>query len=330
MELRDMLSLIHYQDNQQWLPLPGWAKFFWALGESLASTKFENRRFTVALALPIRSYAAAFIGAGFSYANLLLDSYGDAEYIEFIYSLPEGTSVKFFENGKVKKAIKKELHEYNGILHVGIQIENGTTKYFHPANVRKIEVTDKTYNHLPNSQKGYSVIPPSELLNSLLQEKSSEYVYRTKVDGVVVGSRNTLKEEALLSLSVLPKEGKEGFLQGKLQDLFRVVGFNPPNTGHRFLLQTSNSYDYDNEVIPRDSFKPDSVVIFDGALGFAKSREMYKNKNWVVILDHTEANFLNAIAQINQEYLYRSDSTMRVLLPELPNGMEMMFFVRSV
>lgn len=326
MELSNMLSLLHYQYNQQWSPLPGWAKFFLALGESLASTNFINKRYTVALALPIRSYAAAFIGTGFSCANLLLHSYGDAEYIEFIYSLPEGTSVKFFEKGKVKKAIKKELHEYNGILHVGLQIEDGTTKYIHPTNVRKIEVTDKTYDHLPIIQKGYNVVTPSGLLNALLQEKSSEYIYRTRVDGVVVGSGNTLKEESLLSLEISDKERKKT-LQGNLHELFRVEGFNPHNVGHRFSLQSSNSNNHETTL---DNLAPDSVVIFDGSLGFTKWREMYKAQNWVVVLDYTETNFLNAIAQINQEYLYRSDSVVKVSLPPLPSGIEMMFFTRDI
>ena len=325
MELPEKFSLLQYAHNQQWLPLPGWARFFLELGNSLANADVEKCRYTAALALPARSYAAAFIGTGFSCTNLLLRSYEDAEYIEFIYSLPEGTSVNFFENGKIKKAIKKDVHEYNGARHVGIQIEDSTTKYVHPKNVRKIEVTDKTYDHLPNNQKGYNVVTPSGLLNALLQEKSSEYVYRTRINGVVVGSGNTLKEEAFLSLAVSDKERKKTF-QGSLYELFRVEGFNPHNVGHRFSLQSSSS---NHETTP-DNLAPDTVVIFDGSLGFTKWREMYKNQNWVVVLDHTETNFLNAIAQINQEYHYRSDSVVKVSLPPIPSGMEMMFFARDL
>src|SRR5258708_1836659 len=164
MELTDRLSLLRFTNNTEWLPLPDWARFFWSLGETLAGAKIENKKYAATLALPTRSYAAALIGSAFSCANLLYRSYEDAEYLEYIYSLPDGTSIKFYDNGKVIKAIKKDTVEYNGKLHIGIQVEGTATKYILPQNAHKIEVADQDFERLPNKQMGRNAIPPSELL----------------------------------------------------------------------------------------------------------------------------------------------------------------------
>jgi hypothetical protein len=327
MEIIDQFSFVHFKSNKEWQPLPVWARFFLSLGESFANTNVGEKRYTAALALPTRSYATALIGSGFSHANLLFRSYEDSEYIKFIHSLPEGTSVKFFDNGKVKKAIKKNLQDYNGILLVGIQIEGGTTQYIRPENVHKIEVTDKSYNHLPNRQKGRTIMPPSQLLNALMSDKAYDYVYQTRIEGVVVGSKNILQQESILPLAILSKNTKQEF-QGNLNDIFRVEGFNPSNAGHRFLMHTSSNND--PITMSLDNPFPNSVVIFDGALGFVKWKEMYKTQNWVVVLDHTDSNFSDAVSQINSEYAYRSESTIKKTLPLLPNGVEMMFFERDI
>jgi hypothetical protein len=325
MEIKDRLSLLHFAHEQEWLSLSGWASFFLGLGESLADISIENNRYAVALALPTRSYATALLGSGFSYANLLHHSYEDAEYLEYIYSLPEGTSIKFYDNGKVIKAIKKDVLEYNGKLHIGIQIEGTATKYILPQNAHKIEIVDRDYERLPNKQMGRSVIPPSELLLELLTDKASEFVYRTRIDGIVVGIKNTLSEEAQLPLAISIKD-KRRMREGRLSDLFRIEGFNPRNVGHRYILHSSNS----KSGVPSTSdLTPDAPVLFDGALGFLKWREMYRHCHWVVFLDHTDINFQNAVSEINREYINRSDAVINHSLPPLPNGIEMMFFARD-
>jgi hypothetical protein len=326
MELKDRFSLLRFTNNKEWLPLPNWARSFLALGETLASANIENKKYTVTLALPTRSYAAALIGSGFSCANLLYHSYEDSEYLEYIYSLPEGTSIKFFDNGKVIKAIKKDNIEYNGKLHIGIQVEGTATKYILPQNAHKIEVAEHDYEHLPNKQMGRNVIPPSELLFSLIPDKANEFVHRTRIDGVVVGTKNTLNEESHLPLAIPHKENKRIY-EGSLSDLFRLEGFNARSIGHRYLIHSSNSNKL--EVATDNNLNPDSLVIFDGALGFLKWREIYRNHNWVVILDHTDTNFPNAVAEVNREYINRSEAAIDLEFHPLPTGIEMMFFARD-
>lgn len=174
---------------------------------------------------------------------------------------------------------------------------------------------------------GRNVIPPSELLFSLIPDKANEFVFRTRIDGVVVGIKNTLSEEARLPLAIPYKENKR-MREGSLSDLFRVEGFNPRNVGHRYIIHPPNSNK--PEIAADSNINSDALVIFDGALGFLKWREIYRNHNWVVILDHTDTNFPNAVAEVNREYINRSETVIDLDYNPLPTGIELMFFARDL
>lgn len=322
------LTQINYQSRSGLQPLPDWAYFFLELGQTVSSLEIENQRYTIALALPTRSYAAAFIGAGIACARIVLKSDDDSHHIETIYSLPEGASLKYYDKGKVKKAVKKDVMEYDGKTLLGIQIEDHTTIYLQPENVNKVEIADVDYNHLPAKQNGYSVVLPSKLAYAILQTRSHEFFYRTRIEGVVIGSRNVLKEETKLELTVTQK-GLHQYGMGMLNDLFRVKGFVPNNVGHRFILippsSSNNAVEEMLNQTPRHC-----PVIFDGASGFLKWRELFADRSWIVILDQADLHFPNAVAQLNQDYSYRSDVQRKIEFPQVPSGVEVMFFMRDL
>lgn len=326
----DMFSFIqmYYGSKDGYISLPEWALFFLELGKALSSLEIENHRYTIGLALPTRSYATALIGAGIACSRIFLKSDEESDHIETIYLLPAGTSLKYYDKGKVKKALKKDVVEYNGIRLLGVQIEDHTTIYLRPENVNKVEIADVDYNHLPNKQSGYSVALPSKLAYAILQGRSYEFFYRSRVDGLVIGPRNTLKEESNLALSV-PQHGEEKYGTGSLTDLFRVKGFVPNNVGHRFLLASPSSSN--NTIVETLHQVPSQCpVIFDGAMGFLKWKEMFADRDWIVILDQTDLHFPNAVAQLNQDYSYRSEDRRNVQLPQLPSGIEATFFLRDL
>jgi hypothetical protein len=318
---------LHYRSKEGYRTLPDWALFFLELGKTLSSLEIENHRYTVALALPTRSYATALIGAGIACARIFMKSDDESHHIETIYSLPEGTSLKYYDKGKVKKALKKDVMEYNGKTLLGIQIEGHTTIYLKPENVNKIEIADVDYTHLPNKQNGYSVELPSKLALTILQSRSHEFFYRSRIEGVVIGHRNILREEADFELSI-PQNGGQQFGTGSLSDLFRVKGFVPNNVGHRFLLAPPSG----NNNIIIDMLHQVSThrpVIFDGASGFLKWKEMFADRDWIVILDQTDTYFPNAVSQLNQDYSYRSEIQRNIQLPQVPSGVEVMLFMRN-
>lgn len=307
--------------------IPEWGEFFFNLGNSLEEIDIKNQRYTIALALPTRSYAAAFIGAGIACAKILLNSDDASEYVENLYSLPEGTSILYFDNGRRKKAIKKEVIEYNGIRLLGVQIEGHTTIYLKPENINKIELTQNNFTQLPNKQNGYAVPPPSDLAKAILGNRTHEFVYRTRIEGIVVGSRNSLQEEAYIELSTT-LDSESNHFRGFLSDLFRVKGFNPLNVGHRFILQSPSANNPDIDGL--QNIPANSPVLYDGALGFLKWKEMHSTRNWIIILNHTETHFSNAASQLNQDYIYRAEKQKKIHFPSIPSGMEVMFFMRDI
>jgi hypothetical protein len=317
---------LHFQDGHRYLPLPPWAQFFLQLGSTLATFRSEKNSFVAALALPTRSYAAPLIGSGFSCTSFFLNPDINEKHVESIVSLPNGTRVRYLSNGKLIKAIKQEVINFENKVHIGLMIEGDGNKtiYIDPKDANRVELSEKQYDRLPMHQKGRDICPPSKLLNELLLNRSYEYVFRTRVEGVVVSSFNSLKNESETALSVISEDGMvhEGFIH----ELFRLKGLQPASCGHRFLLRSAIS-NVSEEL--ENSLSADSIVIFDGALGFTKWKEYFPNHSWIVLLDHTEPNFQNAVSQINQEYIYRSNTSAKILFPSIPSGIEMMFFLRG-
>ncbi len=319
---------LHFKNEQRWVPLPAWARFYLMLGSALANLRESKVRFVVALALPTKSYATALIGSGLAYTNSLLCSNENIQHLELILSLPNGTPVKYLsKKGRLLNGIKREVIDNQGKLAIGIQKGSigKETIYVAADDANRIEVSNKNYRHLPKQQIGRDIHPPSPLLDEMLGNQAYEYLFQTKIDGLVIGSYHSLKEDGEALLGAMFPNGL--IQEGYLFELFRVKGFNPPSTGHRFLIQAPTS----QETIELPEHNSQSrAVLFDGSLSFTKWKECYGNQNWIVVLDHTEPNFANAVNEINQEYIYRSDHAIKISIPPLPSGIELMLFARDL
>jgi hypothetical protein len=309
-KLSEGFARLGYKSQHGLQRLPEWVRFYLELGHALATFESNKNRYVIALSVPTRSLVAPFIGSGLSCANIFLQSIIDHEHAEFIFSLPEGTAVKYFDKERVRKAIVQNIMIYEGEERLGLLVEEDGNKtiFIAAKDTYKIDVADKEISRLPKHQTGRAVHPPSHLLTRLLSEKADEYIIQTRIDGVVVGSLFGLSLESQLELSfqVTSKEWHDG----SLRDLFRVKGEVPANIGYRYLVQSAIR----NELtIAHAGLLSHAAVIFDGALGFLKWRETFVNQNWVVILDRTEPNFLNACAAVNAEYASRSESKIHFL-----------------
>jgi hypothetical protein len=326
-EFLDRYKRLLFQNLTHWSPLPGWLLFYLELGASLTNFHEEKVKYVAALALPTRSFAANFIGSGFSYASTFLHPDEDANHLEQILSLPDGTPVKYRDNGKIKNAFKREIVNNDGKVLIGLTIEaeGKKTIYIDCSKANRIELTEKEIKALPLHQKGRDIQPPSDLVQELFQEKADEYVFRTRVDGITVGSAAGLNQEAQAELGIKTEEGN--IQKGGLFELFRAEGFNPASTGHRFLVQPTNI----QEPTPLPPQLPHhAAVIFDGALSFVKWKDYFSRHNWIVILDHTAPNFENAVSALNQECAFRSIEKLPLTTPLIPSGVEMMLFGRDI
>jgi hypothetical protein len=326
-EFLDRYKSLFFLNLKHWSPLPGWLLFYLELGASLANFHEEKIKYAAALALPTRSYAANFIGSGFSYASTFLHPDEDANHLQRILSLPDGTPVKYLDKGIIKKAVKNGTVNINGRVLIGLTIasDGNLTIYVDSSNANRIELTEREIKALPLHQKGREFRPPSSLIQELFQEKAYEYVFRTRIDGITVGSAAGLNQEAQAELGIKTEEGN--IQMGGLFELFRAAGFNPASTGHRFIIQPTNSQE--PTPLPQQ-LAHHAAVIFDGSLSFVKWKDYFSQQNWIVILDHTAPNFENAVSSLNQECSFRSTEKLPLTTPLIPSGIEMMLFGRDI
>jgi hypothetical protein len=316
--------LYYKEDDNRLIPLPAWAKFFLELGRALAAAENENFRYAVALALPTRSYAISLIGSGFSLGSAEFHFDENEEHLKKLCSLQQGAPVRYVDRGWVKKARFVEVMSINEEIHIGIQIDEGnnTTIYVHSSRCRHIEPLEQNEIKLPGKQKGKR-IQPSSFLYLLLGDRADPYVTRTRIHGVIAGTFSAIRKELQTVLVKIEPDQAKGF--GRLNEILRVKGMVPDSLGHRFLFQKGLSGQ--PTTLPRE-IAPKTLILFDGANSFSQWKESYTAFNWVVALDRTETNFGSAVDQVNQAYVYRASAKVRVEVPPMPSGVEMMMFAR--
>ena len=303
-ETRSFFDNLYFQREGSWFSLPGWAKFFLKLGEHLSHYKHDNTRFIAALAVPTRSYASAFIASGITCGRSRVPYEStDQEYFAMLESLENGTPVVFREKGRKFNAKKREvIRQQDGKHYIGIQIDEGnkTTKYILAEHARLIEIADMESIKLPHQQKGREISPPSKLVKAILgDDQVYDFVSQTRLESVVIGPINSLKQE--LNLLLATSQATRCDCPGYLSDLLRVRDFQSPGIASRSSILAAISR---SNIKVVDDVSP-FVVIFDGSHGFVKWRDYWRQFNWVVVLDQTDPNFQYAVTQINQEYLYR-------------------------
>jgi hypothetical protein len=325
----EVFDNLYYRIDERWFPLPPWAKFYLELGNLLSQFDEKNRRFIAALAVPTRPYVSALISTGLILARSRL-FFGDSdhEYYEKIIALEEGAPLIYRDGNRKKSAKKVDNQIYNGKLHIGIQVDEGTTntrKYLRPENARLVEITDKDVGRLPQQQMGREIASPSELVRRILGETQLyDFVYQTRLESIILGPVNDLTYE--LETSLASSRTTQGDSPGSLSDLMRVREFHPPGTAYRCSILAAANEGNLKATNETSAF----AVLFDGSLGFVKWRDHWRQFNWVVILDRTDPNFDYAVDQVNNEYAHRSELQVQWKVPQIPAGIEMMFFANDL
>src|SRR5690554_7798438 len=100
------LQKLSYFESGKWKPIPGWARFFLALGAWFSATEIASARSILAISVPTRTLAAALVGAGLAIARAAseADSRID-QYIQHLRSLPKGTPVTYRNRDRKLRAV---------------------------------------------------------------------------------------------------------------------------------------------------------------------------------------------------------------------------------
>jgi hypothetical protein len=294
------------------LPIPSWAKFHTKLGQQVYThaTK-ETPVIRLALALPTRSYAAAFVGLGAVLASL--DSSSDITSL--LANLPSGTAVTVKQGDRNLKGIFLGVEEHDGGLRYIVQIARHGINRYPQSYAKHIQPHDQREVKFRNQQRGRK-IAADDFLSHLLGEDEAWYFRQsTQCSSLVVTQKVLFEEE--VSQNCLSVKGHE-MLQGNLNKLLRVQS-------------SSVTEGYKTAIVAAADDEPSDVdvpfVIFDGARAFLRHHHFYSHRSWVVLLDRCETSFVDGVAQLQQLYLSRQDD-WTTFAP--PPGVEYMSFVGTL
>jgi len=328
MENHDALKCLGsmlYADGERWVALPSWGRFLVRLGASTVDTRQALGSRVVALSVPTRSYAAAFLGLGVILAGIARDSAGGTHvaHANFLKGLPEATPIWLRRHNKRLKAFYEGYLVHEGVLRFAVRVERGTTLYIRSEDCEGIQLRATESADLPDHQSGLSINEAEGFLAHVLSEAdASALVNKDRDDCVFVTSVGGLRAE--LCGEFLGAHRQQGeTISGCFQDIIRVRQFSHSGEACR------------SEAFPvgrkpqRGTHKPvqGKVVVFDGALGYLRWRDHWAASIQLVVLDRTDCNWPDAAEALNREYVDRRCSDRLALdIPAIPAGVEVMAY----
>lgn len=306
--------------SNKWIPLPEWGAFFINLGDWVAQAQTKKNRLVLGLAIPIRNYAAALaaLGVVLTRIDIPIRSIDINRHFQQLSSLPIGTAVNYQYKGKKLKGIYQGVTESYGEQRLRIQTENkkdgALTRCILKEDSLNVKIATKQNTNLPKRQTGRYILNNKDFIEAVTGKKNLQYFlnnYYTHYS--IIGRINLLKQE-IMEAKFGRYLSKYKFKEGNLQDILRVRNFftteGQPYCGEVLSAQGNTPPQTTDELAPH-------VVIFDGATGFIKWRDYYRNSHWIVLLERTDLRFQEAVEIINQEYINRVDEEVPNILSPL-------------
>lgn len=308
--LADMSDLapvnLHFNDSGEWHSLPEWAEYFISIGKQLASADLTTTRIVTCVVVPTRAYCAAFIGLGMVVSDgAKRDRPSEAAHFEKLFDLQFGTPVIFRPSPtKVLKGVMQAPEEYNGKLHVRVQVESrdprtggGLTHLIDESRALQVQPA-KHSGKLPKKQGAENKRFANTFVDALLGDADPVQLgVRSKLVCAIVGKKNALEYEIRETPLAIHANG-DCWAGGHLQDVLRIDRFVSGQQSYRTALVPTGSGAPSSEVFNN----VEVAVVFDGAAGFLKWGTMWPNRHQVIILDRTELYFDDAICAINARF----------------------------
>ena len=323
------LNNLFYRDGHDWRPLPAWTYDLLNLGAYLSTMTPSRSRRVVALKIPVRAYAAAFLGAGIVLERTLelAASERRAKRFEQLWQLEDGSSVYIFQNSTRFRGIICKHENNNGDRRLRVKTEETKrgmgAEWIVPSQLSHIIQPVDSDFHLRGKQKGTKVKLP-DLLNQLSADYDVPPAWYSSVECLIAGTATLLEEEMSLALQL---QGQTEGVEGTLCDLLLPQRCVPKGDVYRCEIVPSTAEDItDEEPLLADH----TMVVIDGATAFLRMGEMWPSSTMVVLLDPHESVFGEAVQQLNRWYVIRRLSDIEHELPDLPSWLDAMTFLERV
>lgn len=326
---------LHFEDSGEWYSLPEWAEYFISVGKQLASADDSTSRIVTAIVVPTRAYCAAFVSLGMVISDAAArDPSSAAAHFEKLFDLPAGTPVIFRSTpGKVLKGVLQGPEEYNGKLHVRVQVQSrdpraggGLTHLIDESRALQVQPA-KHSGKLPKKQGAENKRFANRFVDSLLGDADPVQLgLRSKFVCAIVGKKNALEHEIRHTPLALHSNG-DCRAEGQLQDVLRVDRFVSGQQSYRSALVPVGSSPPSADV----TSKVEMAVVFDGAAGILKWGSMWPERHQIIILDRTELYFDDAISAINSRFSQnRADAEPPFPVNDAPPGGEVLAFREAI
>lgn len=319
---------LHFEDSGEWYSLPDWAEYFINVGKQLAHAELTNSRIISAIVVPTRAYGAAFVSLGMVISDAAArDRSSAAAHFEKLFDLPVGTSVIYRPGrGKTLRGVLKSPEEYNGKLHVKVQVHSreggGLTYYVDESRALQVQPARHS-GTLPKKQGTENTRFANKFVDGILGDSDPVQLgLRSKLCCAIVGKKSALEYEIRKTPLSIHVNGDQ-YAEGLLQDVLRVDRFVSENQSHRSALIPVGAEPPSADIIESVQMG----VVFDGANGFLKWSDRWNGSHQIVILDRTEPYFDDAINAINTRFSQnRVDGEASLLRTDAPNGGEVLSF----
>jgi hypothetical protein len=319
---------LHFEDSGEWHSLPEWAEYFISVGKLLASEPHSGSRLVSAIVVPTRAFAAAFVALGMVINEAAgRDRASEAAHFQDLFDLPPGTTVIYRPKpGKILRGVLQSPVEYAGQLRIRVQVhskEGGAlTHVLGEERALQVQLAGHS-GKLPKSQGSANSRFVNGFVEGLLGDADPVQLgVRSKVVCALVGRKNALEQEIRKTPLAIHLNGHPQ-AEGMLQDVLRVDRFITGQQAYRSAL------------VPVAGEPPsigvgravETGVVFDGATGFLKWGDRWRDRHQVIILDRTEPYFDDAVSAINNRFSQRrTDDGSTLTDAEAPPGGEVLAF----
>jgi hypothetical protein len=316
-------------DVGQRVLLPAWGTFFIDMGRRVAQSESGQNRLVVGLAVPTRAFAAALAAFGvvLARANSSMKQVDPSTHFERLCGLPKRTPVVFREKGKQFKGIYEGIKKEHDKQYLQIRVESqntgGLTYLVLPEECHNVAEASEQISELPDRQKGRPIIYNRKFLESLIGEEDVfKFATSSCLECTILGRISILRHE-IKEINFYCGQDKGVYKAGKLQDILRVREWLSKDEAYR------------SEVLPVDGHNQQKtaeglvphVTIFDGAAGFLKWRDYWRNSHWIIVLDRTEPHFREAVELVNQDYIQNRVGEGGIQnMPPSPPGVEFVVY----
>ena len=330
-----------YARQDRWQPLPGWASFFAAAGEASAAHDPATQRLIIGAAVPTRAFSATLAATEIVIARSAMtrttcDPGNElGARFEELCGMAPGTPVTLLNpatnqasgaRDRKLKGVISECATVHGEKRLKITVEAGGGSYLVAAKDSwRVEASSVPRN-LPKRQTGQLVSPVKALARHLLgEDRPGTLRPRARLDCVLLGRASQIERE-VLGVEFAVKTGSGDFEKGFLQDVLRAKRF------------ITGDACFHSEVLRVDGSKPAKapggmvphVTVFDGARGFLRWRHLWRESNWLVLLDRTAPHFDEAASALNTDFIQNriDDSDVIDRIP-VPPGIEVVAYTAA-